>query len=41
MYANSKRVRVDEKYNDSYQNRQGQPIDTYWGLEDLGFYAAG
>nr|WKN37354.1 SusC/RagA family TonB-linked outer membrane protein [Tunicatimonas sp. TK19036] len=39
MYANSDRIRVDEKYDDAYQNRQGNPIDAYWGLEDQGFYA--
>ncbi|WP_277479060.1 SusC/RagA family TonB-linked outer membrane protein [Catalinimonas alkaloidigena] len=40
MYANSERIRVDEKYDDVYQNREGQSIDAYWGLEDQGFYGA-
>ncbi len=38
MYTNSERLKVDEKYNDTYQNREGLPLDLYWGLEDQGFY---
>jgi len=39
-YAETEQVRVDEVYEDSYQFRQGQPVDAMWGLEDLGFYTA-
>ena len=38
LYTNSERIRVDEAFVDAYQNRQGQPVDAIWGLEDLGFY---
>lgn len=41
LYTNSERVRVDEGYADSYQNRQGQTVDAIWGLEDRGFYGIG
>jgi len=40
MYITTERVRVDEKYNDQYQYREGLPIDIIWGLEDQGFYTA-
>ncbi len=38
MYTNTERLKVDEKYNDQYQNREGLPLDVIWGLEDQGFY---
>jgi TonB-linked SusC/RagA family outer membrane protein len=28
-----------EVYENSYQNRQGKPLDAIWGLQSLGFYA--
>ena len=31
----SKRAEV---YQDSYQNRQGKPLDAIWGLQNLGFF---
>jgi len=40
IYTTTERVKVDEKYDDQYQNRQGLPLDVIWGLEDQGFYTA-
>jgi len=39
LYTDSERTKVDEKYEDAYQYRQGTSVDAIWGLEDLGFYS--
>jgi TonB-linked SusC/RagA family outer membrane protein len=39
LYTDSERTKVDEKYEDAYQYRQGTAVDAIWGLEDLGYYS--
>lgn len=38
IYYETKASRRSENYEDSYQNRQGMPLDAIWGLESLGFF---
>jgi TonB-linked SusC/RagA family outer membrane protein len=38
LYVTSKRTKVDEIYNNSYQYREGQPVDATFGLESLGLF---
>ncbi|MEI6275308.1 MAG: SusC/RagA family TonB-linked outer membrane protein [Prolixibacteraceae bacterium] len=38
LYITSKRTKVDEVYNNSYQYRQGQPVDATFGLQALGLF---
>lgn len=38
LYITSKRTKVDEVYNNSYQYRQGQPVDATFGLEAMGLF---
>ncbi len=38
LYTKSKRTKVDEIYEDEYQNRKGTPVDAIWGLESLGLF---
>lgn len=38
MYYDTKAVRRDELYENSYQNRTGTPLDAIWGLQSAGFY---
>ncbi|MFC4096919.1 SusC/RagA family TonB-linked outer membrane protein [Euzebyella saccharophila] len=40
LYTQSKRTKVDEIYQDDYQNRQGKPVDAIWGLEALGLFSS-
>jgi len=37
-YANSKVIKRDELYTDSYQNRTGKPVDAIFGLVSNGFF---
>ena len=37
-YANSKVIKRDELYTDSYQNRTGKPVDAIFGLVSDGFF---
>ncbi|NJN26922.1 MAG: SusC/RagA family TonB-linked outer membrane protein [Cyclobacteriaceae bacterium] len=39
MYTMSQRTKVDEIYENDYQNRQGTLVTALWGLEDRGFYS--
>lgn len=39
MYMTTERTKVDEVYEDGYQNRKGKPTDAMWGLECLGFFS--
>ncbi len=38
LYVNSKRVQVDEIYDNAYQNREGRPRDATFGLVALGLF---
>jgi TonB-linked SusC/RagA family outer membrane protein len=38
IYANSKVIKRDELYTDSYQNRAGKPVDAIFGLANDGFF---
>ena len=38
LYVTSKRLVVDEVYNNEYQYRAGHPVDATFGLEALGFF---
>ena len=38
LYTNSTRKKVDEVYADEYQNREGKPVNTIFGLESMGFF---
>ena len=38
LYITSKQTKVDEVYNNSYQYRQGQPVDASFGLQALGLF---
>ncbi|MEI7828210.1 MAG: SusC/RagA family TonB-linked outer membrane protein [Prolixibacteraceae bacterium] len=38
LYVTSERTKVDEVYNNTYQYRQGQPVDATFGLEALGLF---
>ncbi|WP_025765106.1 SusC/RagA family TonB-linked outer membrane protein [Dyadobacter tibetensis] len=38
LYVTSKRMQVDEIYDNAYQNREGQPRDATFGLEALGLF---
>lgn len=38
LYCDSKRIKVDEIYNNDYQYRQGKPVDATFGLEALGLF---
>jgi TonB-linked SusC/RagA family outer membrane protein len=38
LYVTSERTKVDELWNDAYQNRQGRPADATFGLESLGLF---
>lgn len=37
-YYTTKASKRSEYYTDSYQNRQGRPLDAIWGLQNDGFY---
>ncbi|RNI27045.1 SusC/RagA family TonB-linked outer membrane protein [Rufibacter latericius] len=37
-YYDSKATKRAELYEDSYQNRQGKPLDAIWGLQSAGFF---
>ncbi|WP_192085447.1 SusC/RagA family TonB-linked outer membrane protein [Algoriphagus sp. Y33] len=39
MYYDTKASRRAENFEDSYQNRQGMPLDAIWGLESVGFFS--
>jgi hypothetical protein len=39
LYITSKQTKVDEVYNNTYQYRQGQPVDATFGLQALGLFA--
>lgn len=39
LYYEAVASKRDELNEDAYQNRQGQPLDAIWGLENLGFFA--
>ncbi|RJE74509.1 SusC/RagA family TonB-linked outer membrane protein [Reichenbachiella sp. MSK19-1] len=39
IYYTTEASQRAEMYEDAYQNRQGQPLDAIWGLENLGFFA--
>lgn len=36
-YLNTEASKRAELYEDSYQNRQGKPLDALWGLKNDGF----
>ncbi|MCD8165756.1 MAG: SusC/RagA family TonB-linked outer membrane protein, partial [Bacteroides sp.] len=38
MYISTKAVRRDEMYEESYQNRAGRALDSYWGYICEGFF---
>jgi TonB-linked SusC/RagA family outer membrane protein len=38
LYVTSKRTKVDEIYNNTYQYRKGHPVDATFGLQALGFF---
>jgi len=38
LYVTSERTKVDEVYNNTYQYRQGRPVDATFGLEALGLF---
>lgn len=38
IYYETKASRRSENFENSYQNRQGMPLDAIWGLESLGFF---
>jgi len=38
LHANSVSSKVDEVFEDDYQNRQGKPVDAIFGLQSLGFF---
>lgn len=38
IYYETKASLRSENFEDSYQNRQGMPLDAIWGLESLGFF---
>lgn len=38
LYVTSTRTKVDEVYDNAYQNRQGRPKDATFGLESIGFF---
>lgn len=38
-YYETKAFKRSENYQDSYQNRQGKPLDGLWGLKNDGFYS--
>lgn len=38
LYVTSERTKVDEIWNDAYQNRQGLPADATFGLESMGLF---
>jgi TonB-linked SusC/RagA family outer membrane protein len=38
LYVTSERIRVDELYDNEYQNRKGRPRDATFGLEAIGFF---
>ncbi|MBS9522737.1 SusC/RagA family TonB-linked outer membrane protein [Litoribacter alkaliphilus] len=37
-YYNTKALERGEIWQDSYQNRQGRPLDAIWGLQNAGFF---
>ena len=39
LYAQSEAKKRSEIYNFDYQNRVGNPVDSYFGLVDDGFYS--
>ena len=39
LYYDTKASKRSENYEDSYQNRQGMPLDAIWGLESMGFFS--
>ncbi|WP_026968088.1 SusC/RagA family TonB-linked outer membrane protein [Algoriphagus terrigena] len=39
IYYNTKASKRSENFEDSYQNRQGMPLDAIWGLESLGLFS--
>ncbi len=38
MYHTSKATRLDENYEDEYQNGTGKPLDALWGLKSAGLF---
>jgi hypothetical protein len=38
LYVTSERTKVDEIYSNSYQYRQGQPVDATFGLQAIGLF---
>ncbi|WP_268223670.1 SusC/RagA family TonB-linked outer membrane protein [Sinomicrobium oceani] len=40
MYYNTRATKRAEIYENSYQNREGKPLDAIWGLESMGFFAS-
>lgn len=38
LYVTSKRLTVDEVYDDGYQYRAGRPVDATFGLESIGLF---
>ncbi len=38
MYISTRAIRRDEAYSDTYQNRAGKPLDSYWGYICEGFF---
>ena len=39
MYQTDKAVKRDENYEFDYQSRIGRPLNSIWGLENLGFFS--
>ena len=39
LYYDTKASRRSENYENSYQNREGMPLDAIWGLESIGFFS--
>ncbi|MCE7056780.1 SusC/RagA family TonB-linked outer membrane protein [Algoriphagus sp. AGSA1] len=39
LYYDTKASKRAENFEDSYQNRQGMPLDAIWGLESIGFFS--
>ncbi|MEB2775345.1 SusC/RagA family TonB-linked outer membrane protein [Algoriphagus sp. D3-2-R+10] len=38
LYYTTEASRRSENFENSYQNREGMPLDAMWGLENLGFF---
>ena len=39
LYYDTKASKRSENFENSYQNREGMPLDAIWGLESLGFFS--